>query len=788
MGRPPRIANALLVKFQAAYEALDNLQRLGVSSREKKEKIKAVLISVGVEFNAALEEDLVYYINTRNQLYPHQTTRCLEDPELKKEFDLAKEQITNLFSEPQRAAETEILSVSAPSTIESTSTALAIKPDLPLSQDLVRGRYVTADINRVWTADETIRDDACVTAIMDLGSKKVIAYIVTPTNLTSEVFKELLTHAFEITQTKPLIFHSDGGAPFISNTTRDFLRENGIEQSIGGTSYNTHFANQVHESMHKTLWGLLDCWKTNKEGLQHWTCLDFKQKEKLIGQAFELINSKVVGKRFSPRQVFEALTESEVPKPFGGLVDQKSPVAKAIQNFKQWATEQHYATIASEESKLCEAEILDDYASTPFDGQLTQNLMGKAVADISKAVRVHSNKTNQLIEANFKESEKRLKLEAEESLKRYNTIKEELTELKAQNAIIVKAQLEKEAKAKAKELAKRLRIKRVPRDPVLPEYMGKILESVSPRKNRLAQAQDRVALTFMFLTGLRVSNLLNISHSHLKDFFIEKRSIAVRLIKSDANSMFSFHYVSEMRPFVKAVEADVKLLLDNVRNLATPNMNQPVWGQARTNFWRRIKFIMARASEALGKNLSSHSFRIGLITRLVAASDLFTAQQIVGHAKIGTTALYARNQLTKGASEEVLKRAWDKNLRVDLDNPAIQQVMREEQEREETEELEENGVDAKGEVLGEGAAPKGAAKSDTAESEANVAFKRKRIRKRKVIPKFKVELETLLKRAIDAKKPKGLKVLKRSQSSLRAKREAQRASSNKSNEPSETNK
>ncbi len=66
-------------------------------------------------------------------------------------------------------------------------------------------------------------------------------------------------------------------------------------------------------------------------------------------------------------------------------------------------------------------------------------------------------------------------------------------------------------------------------------------------------------------------------------------------------------------------------------------------------------------------NLSSHSFRIGFITKLWRdTNDIEFVKQAIGHAKINTTSQYIENLSEEEIRERMKKVSFPKDLIIDI--------------------------------------------------------------------------------------------------------------------------
>ena len=169
-------------------------------------------------------------------------------------------------------------------------------------------------------------------------------------------------------------------------------------------------------------------------------------------------------------------------------------------------------------------------------------------------------------------------------------------------------------------------------------------------------ARDVLALTFLFLTGLRISNLLSITYADLNNFFVEEKDTMVTLVKvrGTKKQMMSVGYSKAFRPYCEDAKEALKKL-----NLK-PNLNQAssCFELSRSQLTRRINKILSGYPGANNKTLRSHSFRIGFVTSIASAYDLQTAQQLVGHASLQTTSLYDRNTVPPKKRRGILRNIF----------------------------------------------------------------------------------------------------------------------------------
>jgi putative transposase len=132
-----------------------------------------------------------------------------------------------------------------------TRRALGVAP----APDLVRRRFDVAEPDRVWVADityvRTVEGFLHLAAVMDLHSRRIVGWQMTP-HLRTELVVDALEMA--ISRRRPaagLVHHSDQGTQYTSFAFGRRLREAGLLPSMGavGTAYD----NAVVESFFGTL-------------------------------------------------------------------------------------------------------------------------------------------------------------------------------------------------------------------------------------------------------------------------------------------------------------------------------------------------------------------------------------------------------------------------------------------------------------------------------------------------------------------------------------------------------
>ncbi len=164
-----------------------------------------------------------------------------------------------------------------------------------------------------------------------------------------------------------------------------------------------------------------------------------------------------------------------------------------------------------------------------------------------------------------------------------------------------------------------------------PEEVVVILET--PDVSNPLGLRDRAVLEFLYATGARVSEAINL---RLKDLDLEGSVVRVfgkgskeRIVPIGQVALdFLKRYLTEVRPALSGkTRSDLVFLSARKRKLS------------RTTLWKLVKKHAARAG--LEKRVTPHTFRHSFATHLLeGGADLVVVQQLLGHADISTTQIY----------------------------------------------------------------------------------------------------------------------------------------------------
>ncbi|MFC1492971.1 site-specific tyrosine recombinase XerD [candidate division KSB1 bacterium] len=156
-----------------------------------------------------------------------------------------------------------------------------------------------------------------------------------------------------------------------------------------------------------------------------------------------------------------------------------------------------------------------------------------------------------------------------------------------------------------------------------------------PDTSSMLGIRDKAMLEFIYGTGVRVSELINIK---LKDISVSDRLVRV-LGKGNKERMvpcgeFAFHYLEK---YIKDVRG--KLIKQKSKPLDCLFLNWRGNPISRMGFWKILKQYTQRAG--IKQKVSPHTLRHSFATHLLeGGADLRAVQEMLGHADISTTQIY----------------------------------------------------------------------------------------------------------------------------------------------------
>jgi site-specific recombinase XerD len=198
-----------------------------------------------------------------------------------------------------------------------------------------------------------------------------------------------------------------------------------------------------------------------------------------------------------------------------------------------------------------------------------------------------------------------------------------------------------------------------------------ILDQDLKSRNSLSLARKTVSLILLYITGLRVSNLLSLRTQDIKDLLL-KKEMTISLIKRGPNSHRIV--ISESHhAFLLKYESEINILIKNKTYdaLVFSSLKNPNKSYQRAEFTRVLNKVLKKSSMRLMKNLKTHSFRTTFITQLLVNNPVDKICRVVGHKSILSTLRYDRNVLKRKEQRSVIESRLETHLHLPNENDEI---------------------------------------------------------------------------------------------------------------------
>ena len=185
------------------------------------------------------------------------------------------------------------------------------------------------------------------------------------------------------------------------------------------------------------------------------------------------------------------------------------------------------------------------------------------------------------------------------------------------------------------------------------EFHG-IIELV--KQNGFVASRKKTALFLLYVTGLRVSNLLKLQIKHINDL-LDKGKTVISLIKRGSKphpitlSKRSHEMLKELLPNFTILMTDKdreSFLFTTQKDLQKP-IN-------RSSFDTELNAVLVKASDRFHKHIRTHTFRASIITDYLKDTPIDVVKEIIGHKDIGTTVNYKRGSVGDIQMKDVLKK------------------------------------------------------------------------------------------------------------------------------------
>lgn len=467
---------------------------------------------------------------------------------------------------------------------------------------------------------------------IDVAARNIVGHCFNNQNITTSQVCETIQQIARQRSFLPQIeiIHSDRGSIFTNQKYFACLEQLNIKRSRGSAEA---YQNQIIERLNRSIKLILrqkinPNWTKHEPDPLRQLRFSFEQMASLINEAIEFYNQRPHKSLYglSPNQMEEALFlkhGNKHPTNVGELItaNNESPQAKAITEYKKQVALNYQGDW---ERFFVDWRIKQETFQQELINELRQDKQ-KAQQKINEIATQYENLYTQNLELQRKLEEVyqeslRLKKEREDKL------------------------LKKQRKKNAQKLPLRETID-------LADF-ERILLLVRGRAG--AKERRRFALVLLYLTGLRVSNLLLFNVAHAMELF-DKGNTRIPLIKR-GEKRFPLRLTPKGRKLLLRFKEDFTKLAHNktadmLLFTTAKDFTKPI---ARENFDKELNQILITASAQLQKHLRTHSFRATIITELLKTSPIDDVKEIIGHKSISSTLEYKRSRLQPRQMDKML--------------------------------------------------------------------------------------------------------------------------------------
>lgn len=499
-------------------------------------------------------------------------------------------------------------------------------------QNLILQKYLAVASNYAICVDITyLGAQGDLFLAIDLAARTITGHCYSSNNITTEQICETIETIARQRSFLPKIeiIHSDCGAIFAESKFEKCLASLNILESKG-LSYKNQ--NQVVERLNRTLKMIIreemtgKKWNKEQQDPLETNIYSSEEVSEYVKRAIEIYNDKPHKALFglSPNHMEEALFEKHGNKKPSDITlityNNNSALADSLRDYKK--------QVALKYKGDWEQFFIEWRQTQQEQYQNNQKQLHKVIEEVSKSADEARKRENEI-------SKKYQNL--------FNTnleIQKQLEFLHRQ-ALALKEEKEiKEALKLKKQQAKKLTL----RDTVSPEDFYFIIKKTNGKS--FIKERKILAFVLLYLTGLRVSNLLLLNKRHIIEL-MSKGGTNISLIKGGAkrfNLALSHKGRKMLLNFKEEYLAICKEKQDNDPVFTTKE--KPKEAIRRDNFDKELNLVLKQASTELKKNIRTHSFRATVITELLKETSIDEVKEVIGHRSIVTTLEYKRSRLS----------------------------------------------------------------------------------------------------------------------------------------------
>lgn len=170
--------------------------------------------------------------------------------------------------------------------------------------------------------------------------------------------------------------------------------------------------------------------------------------------------------------------------------------------------------------------------------------------------------------------------------------------------------------------------------------------------NPFSRARKRVALLILYLTGMRLSSLLLMTVHDLKSLmnFADTGQGTLRVpgVNNRHELKDTIILPPTAQPLVASRRDDLSLLIASQaddQNAFRRFYRGKYVTQRRDLFTKELNRILGVVGIKSNKRLTTHSFRIGIITSVIKRYGIDAAQHLAGHRNVVATSAYSKRRL-----------------------------------------------------------------------------------------------------------------------------------------------
>ena len=505
--------------------------------------------------------------------------------------------------------------------------------------------------------DFTVIEGVSILAVLDLATRQCVIHQVKlgshiPFN-TADVI-EVLSAVFEVRHPQ-LMIHTDSGGQFASTEYTRFLKRNNIIASTGKQNVQPHH-NQCIERFNKTLKqytrkALKE--RFNLKTVPHKT--DLLRKLEVTGEVFAFLNGVINKYNNQPHSTLDKASPNVMEAALHAY-----PTATPDQLVPQLARK---GTLEANDIELVKAAAIEHYGKDWLRFFIEWRI---------KAEMQHQETIDRLNQGfddtkqSFEETNKQVVVQADRVIDEQRCtighLEGELEELKSKLSYIQQREFQRELqeRTRAERQTQRLARTRKPaRDAATHiEYeTAAALVIEDTRCTPFTRARDLTALLLLYITGMRVSNLLHINAGHLRTL-LEGELLSIPAVKTKEVQYIKWPVTGRSRALAQERCKEIGILCQD-KEQGHLVFTAEGGTEAINRDWltKRVNKILKRVSALLSRKVTSHSFRIGKTTDLIEVAGIVNAQALIGHKDIQTTAIYNRSKLTEKQTRQYVEAA-----------------------------------------------------------------------------------------------------------------------------------